>query len=72
MIDLKEDQIFEEGNIEMLKTTLKENKGEIQVCLELASQMKGLKLGYNLSVGYRSDLIRELKELPVVESVRIY
>ena len=72
VIELKEDQIFDSGNIELLKNTIKENKGEIQVCLELPNQMKGLKLGYNLAIAYRSDLVRELKELPVVESVRIY
>lgn len=72
VISLKEDKILEEGAIDMLKATLQARHGDLPVCLELENQMKGLRLGYNMSVSYKSDLVKELKELEVVDSVRIY
>lgn len=72
VISLNEKKLFEQGAIEELKEAINDNRGEIQLCLELESQKKGISLPYNMHIRYKSDLAKELKELRVVDSVRIY
>ena len=66
------DSIMEKGNLEELKRTLSENKGDIPVSLEIEEDKVGLKLNYDMAISYSSDGMKELKELPVVESVKVY
>ena len=71
-IVLRKAKIMERGNIEELKRTLEGNKGDIPVSLEIEEDKVGLKLNYDMYMEYSSDGMKELKELPVVESVRVY
>ena len=71
-IILRKNRIMEKGNLEELKRTLSENKGDIPVSLEIEEDKVGLKLNYDMAISYSSDGMKELKELPVVESVRVY
>ena len=71
-IVLKKSKIMEQGNLEALKRTLESYKGDTPVSLEVEEDKVGLKLNYDMYIQYSTDGMRELKELPVVESVRVY
>lgn len=71
-IALRRSKIMEKGNVEELKRRIEQNKGEIPVSLELLDEKIGLKLNYAMYMGYSVDAMKEIKELPVVESVRVY
>ena len=71
-IVLRKKKIMEKGNIEELKRVLEGNKGDIPVSLEIEEDKTGLKLSYDMFIEYSTDGMKELKEIPVVESVRVY
>ena len=71
-IVLRKKKIMEKGNIEELKRVLEGYKGDIPVSLEIEEDKIGLKLSYDMFIEYSTDGMKELKELPVVESVRVY
>ena len=71
-IVLKESKILEDGYLAELRNTLENQSGEIPVHLILEEQKKDIKLGFDMRMGYSTDNIKELKELGIVESVRIY
>ena len=71
-IVLKKAKIMEQGNLEALKRTLESYKGDTPVSVEVEEDKVGLKLNYDMYIQYSTDGMRELKELPVVESVRVY
>lgn len=71
-IVLKESRILEDGYLAELRKTLENQSGEIPVHLILEGQKKDVKLGFDMRMSYSTDNIKELKELGIVESVRIY
>ncbi len=64
--------ILKEGALEDLRRTLSENRGDIPVCLEIEEERIGIRLNYEMAIEYSESAMREIKELPVVESVRLY
>ncbi len=71
-ITLRRSKILEEGCIADLKRSLEAYKGDIPVSLEIPEEKIGLKLNYDMYIDYSQNGMKELKELPVVESVRVY